>query len=194
MPDFSAFVLEAMGSARPPPSTTCSRRCRTCRSAYMTMIEGWAHTRWGAGGMLHVEAAICMLAILVFIAVATLMTRARAPRTIDRVTSPNRFNHTLTQSGGSDVNAKQQESSSCAADDRARGRACHALGCRASPRHQDRHRFDDPTGGTGQRRTSRSAAGRSANSTRLIRTTRSSPTSRSANRPTARFATRRLSY
>ena len=30
---FTAFVLEAMGPARPPPSTTCSPRSRTCRSA-----------------------------------------------------------------------------------------------------------------------------------------------------------------
>ena len=76
---FSAVVLEAIGLGAAATKYNLFASLSNMPIAYMTMIEGWAHTRWGAGGMLHVEAAICMLAILVFIAVATLMTRARTP-------------------------------------------------------------------------------------------------------------------
>jgi len=44
---------------------------------YMTALDGWAATRWGAGGMLHIEAAIGVAALLVFIAVAVASTRPR---------------------------------------------------------------------------------------------------------------------
>ena len=38
--------------------------------AYMTLVDGWGHARWGASGMLNVEAAIGVLGIIVFVAVA----------------------------------------------------------------------------------------------------------------------------
>jgi hypothetical protein len=43
--------------------------------AYMTLVDGWAHTRWGAAGMLNVEAAIGVAGIIVFVAVARLLPR-----------------------------------------------------------------------------------------------------------------------
>jgi hypothetical protein len=45
--------------------------------AYMTVVDGWAHARWGAAGLLNIEAAFGVVGIIVFIAVAmTLLRRA----------------------------------------------------------------------------------------------------------------------
>jgi hypothetical protein len=38
--------------------------------AYMTLVDGWAHTRWGPAGLLDVEAALGVVGIVVFVAVA----------------------------------------------------------------------------------------------------------------------------
>ena len=45
----------------------------------MTMIDGAAHTQWGAGGMLYTEALIGMAGIAVFIAVTAATASAVAP-------------------------------------------------------------------------------------------------------------------
>jgi hypothetical protein len=45
--------------------------------AYMTVVDGWAHTAWGAGGMLYTEAAAAFVAIGIFYGVAV-FTRTRA--------------------------------------------------------------------------------------------------------------------
>ena len=37
---------------------------------YMTLVDGWAHTRWGTGGMLLTEALVGLAAVLVFLGVA----------------------------------------------------------------------------------------------------------------------------
>jgi hypothetical protein len=47
--------------------------------AYMTLIDGWAHTRWGAAGLLNVEAAFGVVGIIVFIAVAMMLPRRALP-------------------------------------------------------------------------------------------------------------------
>ena len=80
---FSAVVLEAIGLGAAATKYNLFASLSNMPIAYMTVILGWAHTRWGAGGMLNTEAAICMFAILVFIAVATMMARGRvtAPST-----------------------------------------------------------------------------------------------------------------
>ena len=43
--------------------------------AYMTLIDGWAYEQWGAAGLLNIEAAIGVLGILVFLAIAMATTR-----------------------------------------------------------------------------------------------------------------------
>jgi len=35
----------------------------------MTVLDGWAYTRWGAHGMLNAEAALGMLGIVLFVVV-----------------------------------------------------------------------------------------------------------------------------
>ncbi len=43
---------------------------------YMTRIDGWAHTRWGPGGMLHAEAVFGLIGLVVFLgAVAVIRKR-----------------------------------------------------------------------------------------------------------------------
>jgi hypothetical protein len=49
--------------------------------AYMTVVDGWAHTRWGAAGLLNVEAAFGVVGIIVFIAVAMMLPRRALPAT-----------------------------------------------------------------------------------------------------------------
>ena len=46
--------------------------------AYMTVVEGWAHTRCGPGGMLNTEAAISIAAVIAFVAVAAATAKRRA--------------------------------------------------------------------------------------------------------------------
>jgi hypothetical protein len=38
--------------------------------AYMTVVDGWGHARWGAAGLLYTEAVIGIVGIVVFMAVA----------------------------------------------------------------------------------------------------------------------------
>jgi MFS transporter, PAT family, beta-lactamase induction signal transducer AmpG len=76
---FSAVVLEAIGLGAAATKYNLFASLSNMPIAYMTLVEGWAHTRWGAAGMLHAEAAIGVLAILVFIAVATAMNRGSVP-------------------------------------------------------------------------------------------------------------------
>ena len=37
--------------------------------AYMTLVDGWAHTHWNAGGMLYTEAAVALAGLLLFLGV-----------------------------------------------------------------------------------------------------------------------------
>ena len=45
---------------------------------YMTVIDGAAHERWGAGGMLYAEALMGVAGIVVFVAVAITVAHRRA--------------------------------------------------------------------------------------------------------------------
>jgi MFS family permease len=76
---FSAVVLEAIGLGAAATKYNLFASLSNMPIAYMTVADGWAHTRWGAGGMLHAEAVIAVLAILLFIGVVAMMTRGRVP-------------------------------------------------------------------------------------------------------------------
>ncbi len=64
---FSAVVLEAIGLGAAATKYNLFASLSNMPIAYMTIVAGWAHTRWGVGGMLHAEAVIGVLAILVFV-------------------------------------------------------------------------------------------------------------------------------
>jgi len=67
---FSAVVLEAIGLGAAATKYNVFASLSNMPIAYMTLVDGWAHTRWGAGAMLAAEAGICLTAIVFFIAVA----------------------------------------------------------------------------------------------------------------------------
>jgi predicted MFS family arabinose efflux permease len=77
---FSAFVLEAMGRGAAATKYSVFASLSNMPIWYMTQIDGWAHGRWGAAGMLYTEAAFGMLGLGLFLAVmAALPRRVPAP-------------------------------------------------------------------------------------------------------------------
>jgi MFS transporter, PAT family, beta-lactamase induction signal transducer AmpG len=75
---FSAFVLEAMGMGAAATKYSVFASLSNTPIWYMTNVDGWAHTRWGSGGMLKVEAAAGMVGLLLFIGVLVAMPRRKA--------------------------------------------------------------------------------------------------------------------
>jgi predicted MFS family arabinose efflux permease len=76
---FSAFVLEAMGLGAAATKYSLFASLSNMPIAYMTSIDGWAHGRWGAAGMLFTEAAMGAVGLVLFLAVlAVLPARKRA--------------------------------------------------------------------------------------------------------------------
>ena len=63
---FSAVVLEAIGLGAAATKYNLFASLSNTPIAYMTLVDGAAHTHGGAGFMLQVEAAICLIAILGF--------------------------------------------------------------------------------------------------------------------------------
>jgi MFS family permease len=72
---FTAVVLETIGLGAAATKYNLYASLSNMPIAYMTVIDGWAHTRWGAAGLLNVEAAFGVVGIVVFIAVATMLPR-----------------------------------------------------------------------------------------------------------------------
>ena len=76
---FTAFVLEAMGLGAAATKYNVFASLSNTPIYYMTRIDGWAHTRWGPGGMLHTEAAFGLAGLVVFLGLlAALGRRSRA--------------------------------------------------------------------------------------------------------------------
>ena len=75
---FSAVVLEAIGLGAAATKYNVFASLSNMPIAYMTVVEGWARTRWSAGGMLYAEAVWAAAGLLIFVAVAVLTTRRRA--------------------------------------------------------------------------------------------------------------------
>jgi len=73
---FSAVVLEAMGLGAAATKYNLFASLSNTPIAYMTLVDGWAHTQGGAGLMLQAEAAICLTGILVFMAAAAMANKA----------------------------------------------------------------------------------------------------------------------
>jgi hypothetical protein len=75
---FSAVVFEAIGITGAATKYTLFAALSNLPIGYMTFVDGWAATRWGPGGMLFAEAAICVASVLLFIAVAAVGTKRTA--------------------------------------------------------------------------------------------------------------------
>jgi MFS transporter, PAT family, beta-lactamase induction signal transducer AmpG len=76
---FTAVVLETIGLGAAATKYNVYASLSNMPIAYMTLVDGWAHTRWGAAGLLNTEAAIGVLGIAVFIAVAMALPRRALP-------------------------------------------------------------------------------------------------------------------
>jgi len=77
---FSAVALEAMGLGAAATKYTLFASLSNMPIMLMTMIDGAAHTRWGAGGMLYTEAVIGVIGLVVFIVVTAATATATASR------------------------------------------------------------------------------------------------------------------
>ena len=64
---FTAFVLEAMGHGAAATKFSLFASLSNFPIMYMTTIDGRAHTRWGAGGMLYTEAAVGLAGLVLFL-------------------------------------------------------------------------------------------------------------------------------
>jgi PAT family beta-lactamase induction signal transducer AmpG len=76
---FTAFVLEAMGTGAAATKYNVFASLSNAPIYYMTLVDGWAHTRWNAGRMLRTEAALCIVGMALFFGVLALVNRTRAP-------------------------------------------------------------------------------------------------------------------
>jgi predicted MFS family arabinose efflux permease len=74
---FTAFVLEAMGMGAAATKYNVFASLSNTPIYYMTRIDGWAHTRWGPGGMLHAEAAFGMAGLVFFLGIMAIDRRRR---------------------------------------------------------------------------------------------------------------------
>jgi PAT family beta-lactamase induction signal transducer AmpG len=72
---FTAVVLETIGLGAAATKYNLYASLSNMPIAYMTLVDGWAHTRWGAAGLLNVEAAIGVVGIVVFVGVAMALPR-----------------------------------------------------------------------------------------------------------------------
>jgi len=74
---FSAFVFEAIGKGAAATKFTVYASLANFPIYYMTLIDGWAHTRYGPVGMLEVEAACGILRIILFLGLLAFVNRKK---------------------------------------------------------------------------------------------------------------------
>lgn len=74
---FSAFVFEAIGKGAAATKFTVYAALSNAPIYYMTIIEGWAHTRYGPSGMLHTEAAFGVLGVILFYTLLAFVNRRK---------------------------------------------------------------------------------------------------------------------
>ena len=79
---FTAVVLEAIGHGAAATKYNVFASLSNMPIAYMTVVDGWAHERWGAAGLLNVEAAFGAVGIVLFIAIAVATKRRPAAATL----------------------------------------------------------------------------------------------------------------
>lgn len=74
---FSAFVLEAIGAGAAATKYNVFASLSNAPIYYMTVLDGWAYTRWGAHGMLNAEAALGLLGMVLFVGVLGAVSRIK---------------------------------------------------------------------------------------------------------------------
>ena len=74
---FSAFVLEAMGTGAAATKYNVFASLSNMPIYYVTRLDGWAHTRWGSGGMLYCDAAAGLIGLLLFAGVLAALPKPK---------------------------------------------------------------------------------------------------------------------
>jgi MFS family permease len=74
---FTAFVLEAMGTGAAATKYNAFVSLSNAPITCMIMLNGWAHSHWGARGMLTAEAAMGVIGMLLFLVVTVLVNTMR---------------------------------------------------------------------------------------------------------------------
>ena len=74
---FTAFVLEAIGKGAAATKYSVYASLSNFPIYYMTNVDGWAHDRWNAAGMLFTEAALCVLGAIAFMGLIAALGRRR---------------------------------------------------------------------------------------------------------------------
>src|SRR5262245_58079786 len=87
---FSAFTLEAMGTGAAATKYSLFASLSNMPIWYMTLIDGWAHDRWGSTGMLHTEAVMGLIGLAVFGMILAIFP-ARHSITVPATQSPTGF-------------------------------------------------------------------------------------------------------
>jgi MFS transporter, PAT family, beta-lactamase induction signal transducer AmpG len=72
---FTAVVLETIGLGAAATKYNVYASLSNMPIAYMTLVDGWGHARWGAAGLLNVEAALGIAGIIVFVGIAMALPR-----------------------------------------------------------------------------------------------------------------------
>ena len=74
---FSAVALETIGLSAAATQYNVYASLSNMPILYMGLVEGWAYSQHGAAAMLYVEAAMAIVAILVFSSVSAATSRRR---------------------------------------------------------------------------------------------------------------------
>ena len=74
---FTAYTLEAIGTGAAATKYNLFASLSNTPIYWMTLVDGWAYARRGPAGMLDTEATICILGMLLYVAVAVVVTRPK---------------------------------------------------------------------------------------------------------------------
>jgi MFS family permease len=74
---FTAFVLEAMGLGAAATKYSLYASLSNMPIAYMTVVDGWAQTKWNSAMMLYVESALCLAGLVAFVGVMAIAKRIK---------------------------------------------------------------------------------------------------------------------
>jgi len=75
---FTAVVLETIGKGSAATSYNLLASCSNVPITYLTLVDGWAHGRWGTSGMLYTEGVLAVGAVVV-LGLATFVTQPSLP-------------------------------------------------------------------------------------------------------------------
>ena len=81
---FSAFVLEAIGKGAAATKYNVYASLSNAPIYYMIFIDEWSHGKWGAFGMLTVEAIMALIGVTLFISVFVVVNKIKPlPEVVD---------------------------------------------------------------------------------------------------------------